>query len=85
MLDKFIFFVSKQPVLIKISDIHQVIFSRIRASITTACTFNMQIVTKHSAWMKHQKSKLKECELTAEAEEAIVALLDKAKLLSQME
>ena len=47
MLDKFIF-VSKQPVLIEISDIHQVIFSHIRASIATACMFNMQIVMKHS-------------------------------------
>ena len=47
ILDKFIFFVSKQPVLIEISDIHQVVFSRVGAGIATACTFDMQIVTKH--------------------------------------
>jgi structure-specific recognition protein 1 len=46
MLDKFIFFVSKQPVLIEISDIHQVVFSRVGAGIATARTFDMQIVTK---------------------------------------
>jgi structure-specific recognition protein 1 len=46
MLDKFIFFVSKQPVLIEISDIHQVVFSRLGAGIATARTFDMQIVTK---------------------------------------
>ncbi|KAH9969560.1 structure-specific recognition protein-domain-containing protein [Russula dissimulans] len=47
MLDKFIFFVSKQPVLIEISDIHQVVFSRVGAVIATARTFDMQIVTNH--------------------------------------
>jgi len=47
MLDKFILFVSKQPVLIEISDIHQVVFSRVDAGIATARTFDMQIITKH--------------------------------------
>lgn len=47
MLEKYIFFVSKQPVLIEISDIHQVVFSRLGAGIATARTFDMQIVTKH--------------------------------------
>jgi structure-specific recognition protein 1 len=47
MLDKFVFFVSKQPVLIEISDIHQVVFSRVGAGIATARMFDMQIVTKH--------------------------------------
>ncbi|KAI9443184.1 SSrecog-domain-containing protein [Lactarius indigo] len=47
MLEKYIFFVSKQPVLIEISDIHQVVFSRVGAGIATARTFDMQIVTKH--------------------------------------
>ena len=47
MLDKFIFFVSKQPVPIEIFDIHQVVFSRVRAGIATARTFDMQIITKH--------------------------------------
>jgi structure-specific recognition protein 1 len=46
MLEKFIFFVSKQPVLIEISDIHQVIFSRVGAGIASARTFDMQIITK---------------------------------------
>lgn len=46
MLEKYIFFVSKQPVLIEISDIHQVVFSRLGAGIATARTFDMQIVTK---------------------------------------
>jgi structure-specific recognition protein 1 len=46
MLEKFIFFVSKQPVLIEISDIHQVVFSRVGAGIATARTFDMQIITK---------------------------------------
>ena len=47
MLDKFIFFVSKQPVLIEISDIHQVVFSRVGVGIATARTSDMQITTKH--------------------------------------
>jgi hypothetical protein len=47
MLEKYIFFVSKQPVLIEISDIHQVVFSRLGAGIATARTFDMQIITKH--------------------------------------
>jgi structure-specific recognition protein 1 len=47
MLDKFIFFVSKQPVLIEISDIHQNVFSHVGAGIATARTSDMQIVTKH--------------------------------------
>ncbi|KAI0300315.1 structure-specific recognition protein-domain-containing protein [Russula brevipes] len=46
MLEKFIFFVSKQPVLIEISDIHQVVFSRVGAGIASARTFDMQIITK---------------------------------------
>jgi structure-specific recognition protein 1 len=46
MLEKSIFFVSKQPVLIEISDIHQVVFSRVGAGIATARTFDMQIITK---------------------------------------
>ena len=35
--------------LIEISDIHQIIFSHIGAGISTARTFNMQIITKHAA------------------------------------
>ena len=48
MLEKYIFFVSKQPTLIELSDIHQVIFSRLGAGMgaTAARTFDMKIVTK---------------------------------------
>ena len=42
-LEKYIFFVSKQPTLIELSDIHSVMFSRISA---TSRTFDMKIVTK---------------------------------------
>ena len=37
----------KQPVLMKVSNIHQVVFSRIGAGITTAHTFNMRAIAKH--------------------------------------
>jgi hypothetical protein len=48
MLEKYIFFVSKQPSLIEISDIHQCVFSRVGASMgaTAARTFDLKIVTK---------------------------------------
>ncbi|EMD40210.1 hypothetical protein CERSUDRAFT_112414 [Gelatoporia subvermispora B] len=48
MLEKFIFFVSKQPTLIELSDIHQVVFSRLGAGLgaTAARTFDLKIVTK---------------------------------------
>ncbi|OCH85951.1 SSrecog-domain-containing protein [Obba rivulosa] len=48
MLEKFIFFVSKQPTLIELSDIHQVVFSRLGAGMgaTAARTFDLKIVTK---------------------------------------
>jgi len=39
MLDKLIFFVPKQPVLIETSNIHQAVFSRVGAGIATARTF----------------------------------------------
>ncbi|KAJ6621788.1 structure-specific recognition protein-domain-containing protein [Mycena sp. CBHHK59/15] len=45
MLEKYIFFVSKQPTLIELSDIHQVVFSRVGAS-TAARTFDLKVVTK---------------------------------------
>ncbi|KAK7469064.1 FACT complex subunit [Stygiomarasmius scandens] len=49
MLEKYIFFVSKQPTLIELSDIHQVIFSRVGASMGAAAarTFDLKIVTKN--------------------------------------
>ena len=48
MLEKYIFFVSKTPTLIELSDIHQVVFSRLGSSMgaTAARTFDLKIVTK---------------------------------------
>lgn len=48
MLEKYIFFVSKQPTLIELSDIHQVVFSRVGSSMGAALarTFDLKIVTK---------------------------------------
>lgn len=47
MLEKYIFFVSKAPTLIEISDIHQVVFSRVGNMGTAAArTFDLKIVTK---------------------------------------
>ncbi len=44
LLEKYIFFVSKQPTLIELSEIHQVFFSRVA---TAARTFDLRIVTKN--------------------------------------
>ncbi|KIK69671.1 hypothetical protein GYMLUDRAFT_34069 [Collybiopsis luxurians FD-317 M1] len=48
MLEKYIFFVSKQPTLIELSDIHQAVFSRVGSSMGAAAarTFDLKIVTK---------------------------------------
>ncbi|KAG5634401.1 hypothetical protein H0H81_002112 [Sphagnurus paluster] len=48
LLEKYIFFVSKQPSLIEIADVHQVIFSRVGASMGAAAarTFDLKIVTR---------------------------------------
>ncbi|KAI0763583.1 structure-specific recognition protein-domain-containing protein [Trametes elegans] len=48
MLEKYIFFVSKQPTLIELADIHLVVFSRLGAGLgaTAARTFDMKIMTK---------------------------------------
>ncbi|KAF8157887.1 structure-specific recognition protein-domain-containing protein [Crassisporium funariophilum] len=48
MLERYIFFVSKQPTLIELSDIHQVVFSRVGAGSGAAAgrTFDLKIVTK---------------------------------------
>jgi len=48
LLEKYIFFVSKQPSLIEFADIHQVVFSRVGASMGAAAarTFDLKIVTK---------------------------------------
>ncbi|KAG6853928.1 hypothetical protein C0991_012419 [Blastosporella zonata] len=48
LLEKYIFFVSKQPSLIEIADVHQVIFSRVGASMGAAAarTFDLKIITK---------------------------------------
>jgi structure-specific recognition protein 1 len=45
LLEKYIFFVSKQPTLVELSDVHQIVFSRVGAS-TAARTFDLKIVTK---------------------------------------
>lgn len=47
-LDKYIFFVSKQPTLIELDEIHQVYFSRVGASMgaNAARTFDLRIVQK---------------------------------------
>ncbi|KAJ3838083.1 structure-specific recognition protein-domain-containing protein [Lentinula raphanica] len=49
MLEKYVFFVSKQPTLIELSDIHQVVFSRVGTSMGAAAarTFDLKIVTKN--------------------------------------
>ncbi|CAK5284117.1 unnamed protein product [Mycena citricolor] len=44
-LEKYIFFVAKQPVLIELSDVQQVIFSRVSQG-AVARTFDLKIVTK---------------------------------------
>ncbi|KAG5719278.1 FACT complex subunit POB3 [Termitomyces sp. T112] len=48
LLEKYIFFVSKQPSLIEIADVHQVVFSRVGASMGAAAarTFDLKIITK---------------------------------------
>ncbi|KAF5389327.1 hypothetical protein D9757_003425 [Collybiopsis confluens] len=48
MLEKYVFFVSKQPTLIELSDVHQVVFSRVGSSMGAAAarTFDLKIVTK---------------------------------------
>ncbi|KZT28330.1 SSrecog-domain-containing protein [Neolentinus lepideus HHB14362 ss-1] len=45
ILEKYIFFVSKSPVLLELSDIHQVVFSRLGQGMA-ARTFDLQVVTK---------------------------------------
>ena len=48
LLDKYIFFVSKQPVLIELADVHQVVFSRVgsSSSATAGRTFDVRVVSK---------------------------------------
>ena len=45
MLERYIFFVSKQPLLVELSDVHQVVFSRVSAA-AAGRTFDIKIVTK---------------------------------------
>jgi structure-specific recognition protein 1 len=47
-LEKYIFFVSKAPTLIELSDVHQVVFSRVGTGMgaTAARTFDLKIITK---------------------------------------
>ncbi|KAK1216887.1 FACT complex subunit [Marasmius sp. AFHP31] len=48
MLEKYIFFVSKQPYLIELSDVDKAVFSRVGSSMgaTAARTFDLKIVTR---------------------------------------
>lgn len=48
MLEKYVFFVSKSPLLVELSDIHQAVFSRVGSGMgaTAARTFDLKIVTK---------------------------------------
>jgi len=48
LLEKYIFFVSKSPLLVEISDIHQIVFSRVGAGLgaTAGRTFDLKIITK---------------------------------------
>ncbi|KIJ54619.1 hypothetical protein M422DRAFT_24531 [Sphaerobolus stellatus SS14] len=45
-LEKSLFFVCKQPALIDLSDIHQVVFSRVGGAIASARTFDLKIEQK---------------------------------------
>jgi len=48
MLERYLFFVSKQPLLIDLNDIYQVIFSRVGAGSGAAAgrTFDLKVITK---------------------------------------
>jgi len=48
MLEKYLFFVSKSPLLIDLNDIYQVVFSRVGAGATGAAgrTFDLKVITK---------------------------------------
>jgi structure-specific recognition protein 1 len=48
MLEKYIFFVTKQPTLIELADIHGVVFSRVNrlSGVAAARTFDLKIITK---------------------------------------
>lgn len=49
MLEKYIFFVSKQPLLVALDDLHQVYFSRVGASMgaNAARTFDLRLVQQN--------------------------------------
>lgn len=48
MLEKYLFFVSKSPLLIDLNDIYQVVFSRVGAGTSGAAgrTFDLKVITK---------------------------------------
>jgi structure-specific recognition protein 1 len=66
MLEKYIFFVSKQPTLIEIQDIHQVVFSRVGASMGAAAarTFDLKIIPKNGADLNFSSINKEEHEVT---------------------
>jgi len=46
ILEKYVFFVAKTPLLIELADIHQVSFSRLGGAMASSRTFDMTVVTK---------------------------------------
>ena len=46
LLEKYVFFVSKQPVLIELVDVHQVVFSRLGQGASASRSFDLKITTK---------------------------------------
>ena len=81
MLDKYIFFVSKQPTLIELSDIHQVVFSRLGAGLgaSAARTFDLKIVTKSGS------GDLTFTSVNKEEHEAVTAYLQDKKVKTKNE
>ncbi|EKM51652.1 uncharacterized protein PHACADRAFT_177070 [Phanerochaete carnosa HHB-10118-sp] len=68
LLEKYIFFVSKTPTLIDLSDIHQIVFSRLGAGVgaTAARTFDLKIVTKSGPEFTFTSINKEEHEVTEE-------------------
>ncbi|KAJ3546917.1 hypothetical protein NMY22_g1851 [Coprinellus aureogranulatus] len=66
MLEKYIFFVSKQPTLIEIQDIDKAVFSRVGASMGAAAarTFDLKIVTKSGPELTFSSINKEEHEVT---------------------
>ncbi|VDC00728.1 unnamed protein product [Peniophora sp. CBMAI 1063] len=92
LLDKYIFFVSKQPVLVELADVHQVVFSRVgsSSSATAGRTFDVRVVSRsgpehtfssinkeeQDAIMAYFKEKKVRLKNETAPEEAIAAAID---------